>query len=186
RIQALLSDYIGDIFTVNKDRKAQSYMEVVWKLADDLTTSFQLSNPATHELFKYSKEINEVGFSLIATCYAEGIKRLNSIYNQEILKTEEKIVKGRRSCNLNVYKLSSLLNNDDNDKKKRKKINVTDDDSSNKTINDEMNSPSTKRICRATSKNVKEILTRLLVHTTFSDNDQLLYDVLHELQDIKS
>ncbi|CAG8722390.1 3958_t:CDS:1, partial [Cetraspora pellucida] len=66
------------------------------------------------------------------------------------------------------------------------KINVTDDDSSNKTINDEMNSPSTKCICRATSKNAKEILTRLLAHTTFPNDDQLLYDVLHELQDIES
>ncbi|CAG8566068.1 23441_t:CDS:2 [Cetraspora pellucida] len=68
----------------------------------------------------------------------------------------------------------------------RVKINVTDDDSSNKTINDEMNLPSTKRICRATSKNAKEILTRLLTHTTFSDDGQLLYNVLHELQDIES
>ncbi|CAG8649651.1 16384_t:CDS:2 [Gigaspora rosea] len=125
---------------------------------DDLTTVFQLFNPATHELFKYSKEINEVGFSLIATCYAEGIKRLNSIYNQEILKTEEKVVKGQRSCNVNV---------------------------SNKTINNEINSPPTKRIRRATSKNAKEILSQLLAHTTFPDNDQLLYDVLHELQDIE-
>ncbi|KAF0402729.1 hypothetical protein F8M41_009393 [Gigaspora margarita] len=140
RIQALLSDYIGDIIAVNKDRNAQSHMEAVWKLADDLTTTFQLSNPATYELFKYLKEINE---------------------------------------------LSSLLNND-NDKKKRKKINVTDDDSSNKTINNEINSPPTKRIHRATSKNAKEILFQLLAHTTFYDDDQLLYDVLHELQDIES
>ncbi|CAG8835630.1 18672_t:CDS:2, partial [Gigaspora margarita] len=140
RIQALLSNYIEDIIAVSKDRNAQFHMKAVWKLADDLTIVFQLFNPATYELFKYSKEINEVGFSLIAICYTEGIKRLNSIYIQEILKTEEKVIKGRRSCNVNV----------------------------------------------ATSKNAKEILSQLLAHTTFSDNDQLLYDVLYKLQNLES
>ncbi|CAG8635635.1 4280_t:CDS:1, partial [Dentiscutata erythropus] len=37
----------------------------------------------------------------------------------------------------------------------------------------------------ATSKNAKEILSQLLAHTTFPDNDQLLYNVFHELQDIE-
>ncbi|CAG8784209.1 9268_t:CDS:1, partial [Racocetra fulgida] len=69
---------------------------VVWKLADKLTTTFQLSDPTIHELFKDSKEINETGFLLIATCYAKGIEKLNLIYNQEILKTEKKDIKGRR------------------------------------------------------------------------------------------
>ncbi|CAG8753699.1 17383_t:CDS:2 [Dentiscutata erythropus] len=116
RIQALLSDYIGDIITVD---------------------------PTTHELFKNSKEINEVGFLFIATYYEKEIKKLNSIYNQEILKTEKKVVKGRRSCDINVHKLT-------------------------------------------TRNNAKEILSQLLTHTTLSDDDQLLYDVLHELQDIES
>ncbi|CAG8669104.1 6706_t:CDS:2 [Cetraspora pellucida] len=49
-----------------------------------------------------------------------------------------------------------------------------------------MNSPFTKHIYRAISKNMKEILTRLLAHTTFSNDNQLLYDVLYELQDIES
>ncbi|CAG8752673.1 14310_t:CDS:2, partial [Gigaspora margarita] len=71
RIQALLLDYIGDIIAVSKDRNVQFHIKAVWKLADDLTIAFQLSNPATYKLFEYSKEINEVGFSLIATCYAE-------------------------------------------------------------------------------------------------------------------
>ncbi|CAG8765605.1 18219_t:CDS:2, partial [Dentiscutata erythropus] len=80
RIQALLSDYIGDIITVGKDRNVQFYKEAVWKLADNLTAAFQLT----------------------------------------------------------------------------------------------------------TSNNAKEILSQLLTHTTLSDNDQLLYDILYELQDIES
>ncbi|CAG8451171.1 7181_t:CDS:1 [Dentiscutata erythropus] len=95
RIQMLLSKYIEDIITINKDHNTQFYKKVVWKLGNKLINTFQLSNQETHELFKDSKEINKVEFSLIATCYTKGIKKLNSIYNQEILKTEKKISKAK-------------------------------------------------------------------------------------------
>ncbi|CAG8776191.1 8779_t:CDS:1, partial [Racocetra fulgida] len=61
--------------------------------ADNLTVAFQLSDPTTHKLFSNAKEINETGFLRISTCYTKEISRLNSIYRQEILKTEKLDVK---------------------------------------------------------------------------------------------
>ncbi|CAG8822653.1 20834_t:CDS:1, partial [Racocetra persica] len=37
-----------------------------------------------------------------------------------------------------------------------------------------------------TSSNAKEILSQLLPCTSFSDDDQLLYKALHDLQDIET
>ncbi|CAG8495403.1 10033_t:CDS:10 [Diversispora eburnea] len=45
---------------------------------------------------------------------------------------------------------------------------------------------STKRIRGSTINKAKEILSRLLTHKSFIEDDQLLYKVLHELQDIES
>ncbi|CAG8691459.1 5551_t:CDS:1, partial [Cetraspora pellucida] len=124
-------------------------------------------------------EINEIGFLRISTCYMQGIKRLNAIYRQEILKIEERIVKGRREHNVNTYKLSNLLIHTD----KKRKIST---DSDSKTItNDNEKTPSTKRIRRSTSSKAKEILSQLLIHKSFAEDDQLLYEVLRELQDIE-
>ncbi|CAG8477559.1 9184_t:CDS:2, partial [Dentiscutata heterogama] len=141
RIQTLLSEYIGDIFTINKDRNVQSRKEAIWKLVESLLAAFQLPDPTTHELFVNTMEINETGFSLLSSCYMEGINRQNSLYRQEILKVEKRVVKGRRRHDINVYKLSSF-------------------------------------------NNAKEILSQLLTCNSFSDDDKLLYEVLHKLQDV--
>ncbi|CAG8825059.1 4174_t:CDS:1, partial [Cetraspora pellucida] len=37
-----------------------------------------------------------------------------------------------------------------------------------------------------TNNNAKEILFQLLTYSSFSDNNQLLYNILHKLQDVKS
>ncbi|CAG8469896.1 15107_t:CDS:2 [Cetraspora pellucida] len=184
RIQALLSEYIGDIITINKDRNAQSLKEAIWKLADALLTAFHLPNPTTHELFKNTMEINETGFSLISSCYTEGINRQNSLYRQEILKTEARVVKGRRRHDVNIYKLSTLISNYSKDKKRKcvdsviSKPIINNNNESGKPItnnNESEKDPPFKRIRRSTSNNAKEILVQLLTCNSFSNDDQLLY-----------
>ncbi|CAG8457518.1 4425_t:CDS:2 [Gigaspora margarita] len=153
RIQTLLSEYIGDVVTLNKDRNAQSRKEAIWKLAEDLMSAFQLPDPTAHELFTNTMEINETGFSLISSC--------------------------RRRHDVNIYKLSTLLSNNGKGKKRKCMDSVISKPITDNNNESEKNPP--KRIRRSTSNSAKEILTQLLTCRSFSDDDQLLYK---ELQDV--
>ncbi|CAG8540188.1 13548_t:CDS:2, partial [Cetraspora pellucida] len=83
-------------------------------------------------IFKYVKEINEVGYQRLFSCYDIGISQLTDILNQEVYKTETKNIKGRHACNVTIYKFESLestivKNNDKQEKEILKAI--LDDDS---------------------------------------------------------
>jgi len=61
RLELLFSEYIGDNVLVQKERNVKSHKEGMWNLIDDLTDAFSRSNPLTHELFSYSKEMKSEG-----------------------------------------------------------------------------------------------------------------------------
>ncbi|CAG8445952.1 24327_t:CDS:2 [Gigaspora rosea] len=69
--------------------------------------------------------------------------------------------------------------------KKRKMDSIISKTITNDNNESEKNQPSPKRNRRSTSNSAKEILSQLLTYRSFSDDDQLLYKVLHELLNSK-
>ncbi|CAG8795516.1 23703_t:CDS:2, partial [Cetraspora pellucida] len=94
RLSMLISKYVGDTIIIQKDR-VTSHKEEMWELSSELQIAFSLDDPKTHILFKDTKEMNEIGFQRLFSCYNEGVLRLNSILRQDVYKTEVKDVKGR-------------------------------------------------------------------------------------------
>ncbi|CAG8760202.1 7743_t:CDS:1, partial [Racocetra fulgida] len=88
-------------------------------------------DPQTHELFKYTKEMNEMGFQRLFSCYDHGVSRLNSILRQDVYKTEVRIIKGRGKRDVKTYKFEDLKESipmpDDSNKKKRDKSTKPED-----------------------------------------------------------
>ncbi|CAG8692219.1 16880_t:CDS:2, partial [Racocetra fulgida] len=113
----------------------------IWKLAESLLAAFQLPDPTTHELFANTMELNKTGYSHLSSCYMEGINRQNSLYRQEILKVETKVIKGKKRKYTNSIISKTITNNNNESEKKQ--------------------TPS-KRIRRPTSNSTKEILSQLL------------------------
>ncbi|CAG8491715.1 6531_t:CDS:2 [Dentiscutata erythropus] len=130
-----------------------------------------------------SKKAGETLGIIIWKSRHEEIIRQKSLYCQEILKTEARVVKGRRRHDVNTYKLSTLLSNHGKGKKRKNMDNVISKPITNNNNESEKNS-SPKHIRRLTSNSAKEILAQLLTCNSFSNDDQLLYKVLHKLQDV--
>ncbi|CAG8690016.1 5417_t:CDS:2, partial [Cetraspora pellucida] len=131
RLSLLISEYVGDTIVIKEDRVVNQHKEELWKLVSELLVIFSSAEPKTG-IFKYVKEMNEVGYQRLFSCYDIGISRLIDILNQEIYKTETKNVKGRRARNVTTYKFENLestivKNNDKQEKEILKSI--LDDDS---------------------------------------------------------
>ena len=177
RLNALLSEYVGDTALFKGERTIKSRKESLWKLAENLTTAFNLPNPTAHELFKNAKEMNREGFERLFSCYNHGINRLNLILQQDIYKTEERNVKGRRVRNIISYK-SQSLKIEKQEKKGKEKVIDNDDN------NDYGEESSTKPVFRRkTSEAEKKILESLLSFTTFPEDDEIINNVLQNLQE---
>jgi len=54
--------------------------------------AFNLPNPLTHELFKYTKEMHEKGYHNLFNCYNDGIEQLIGLLDQDVHKTKDKVV----------------------------------------------------------------------------------------------
>ena len=178
RLTMLLSEYTNDNILIKGERTVKSRKESLWKLAENLTNAFNLTNPLTHELFKNTKEMNEEGYQRLFSCYNNGIERLNKILHQDVYKIEPRNVKGRRARNIVSHKLQDLhivieKHNKGKEKEKAK--------SNNNNNNDKENPITTKRIYRKTSEYEKTILEQLLHFNTFPENEAL--NVLNQLQD---
>ena len=61
----------------------------MWNLINDLTDAFSQSNPLTHELFSYSKEMKSEGFEKLFQCYDIGITSLNAIVGRLQMSSAE-------------------------------------------------------------------------------------------------
>ncbi|CAG8847697.1 21204_t:CDS:2, partial [Gigaspora margarita] len=95
-----------------------------------------------------------------------------------------KLAKDLMRHDVNIYKLSTLLSNNGKGKKRKCMDSIISKPITDNNNESEKNPPPSKHICWFTSNSAKEILTQLLTCRSFSDNDQLLYKVLHELQDV--
>ena len=70
----LLLEYINDNILIKEKWAVKSRKKSLWKLAKDLTITFNLVDFLIHELFKNIKEMNEKGFQILFSSYNEGIE----------------------------------------------------------------------------------------------------------------
>ncbi|RIA84616.1 hypothetical protein C1645_832009 [Glomus cerebriforme] len=59
----------GDSISIKEECVVKSQKDSLWKLANDLLVAFNLSNPALHELFINTKEMNEEEFQHLFSYY---------------------------------------------------------------------------------------------------------------------
>ena len=122
--------------------------------------------------------MNQEGFQRLFSCYEHGINRLNSILQQDVLKTEVRNIRGRRARNIISYKSQNLIEK----KKGKAKVVVEDDNNDNNDNNDDNddndNNKSIKRSHRRTSETEKEILKPLILFKEFPAND---IDLLNQI-----
>ena len=188
RLNTLLSEYVGDTALFKGERTVKSRKESLWKLAENLTTAFNLPDPTTHQLFKNAKEMNKKGFELLFSCYNHGISRLNSILQQDVYKTEERNVKGRRARNITTYKSQSLhIEKEGKKGKGKEKESVIDKNDNDNDDNNNNEGSFTKPVYRRkTSEAEKKILETLLSLETFPDpNDDEFINVVNVLQNLQ-
>ncbi|UZO04720.1 uncharacterized protein OCT59_025091 [Rhizophagus irregularis] len=101
RTDMLLCDYIGDNVKSSQQRNVQSRKNKVWELAHLLIDVFESLDPFNHPIFEFCKNLNQEEINQLVTVYDIGIKRLQSIIDQEILLTEDYTTVGRRARNIN-------------------------------------------------------------------------------------
>ena len=175
RLNILLSEYVGDSISIREEQIVKSRKDSLWKLADDLLEAFNLPNPALHELFINTKEMNEEGFKRLFPCYSCGIEQLNKILHQDVYKTEASVITGRRAKNIVVHKFQNLQIEKKNIRKRAISPTVMEVDNNNNT------SEPPKRQYRVTSKNEQLILGPLMLYKTFPDNN-ITDDIIQELR----
>jgi hypothetical protein len=65
-----------------------------------LVEAFESENPLEHSIFEFCSNLNSKGIDKLFAAYDIGIKRLQTIVNQEILLTEPHTTVGRRDRNV--------------------------------------------------------------------------------------
>ena len=96
----LICDYIGDSVQSSRPHNIQSRKEKIWELANLLINAFESANPSENLIFEFCNNLNDEGVNQLVTAYDIGIKRLQTIINQEILLTENYTTAGRRVRNV--------------------------------------------------------------------------------------
>ncbi|CAG8553629.1 2363_t:CDS:2, partial [Dentiscutata heterogama] len=75
----------GDtIIAAKDDQTVQPQKELLWKLANELFDVFSPTDPKIHELFIEAKEMTNIGFYNMLTCYDKGIAWLEPILHQDV------------------------------------------------------------------------------------------------------
>ncbi|CAB5180532.1 unnamed protein product [Rhizophagus irregularis] len=67
---------------------------------DEALEIFESENPLENPVFEFCNNLNDDGVNQLVTAYDIGIKRLQTIVNQEILLTEHYTTVGRRARNI--------------------------------------------------------------------------------------
>lgn len=115
RIDLLLYEYLNNNIGLPTERTCKSRRESLWNLVDDLIDIFGMSDPLSHKLFQEypSTELHCQGVERLIACYEKGLKRIKAVYRQEVLETECRNARGRRTTDVVRTKLKDF-----NDKKK--------------------------------------------------------------------
>ncbi|GET66811.1 hypothetical protein GLOIN_2v1768552 [Rhizophagus irregularis DAOM 181602=DAOM 197198] len=100
RTEMLICDYIGDSVQSSRPRNVQSRKEKIWELAHLLINAFESLNPLENPVFEFCNNLNDDGVNQLIIAYDIGIKRLQTIANQEIFLTESYTTIGRRARNI--------------------------------------------------------------------------------------
>ncbi|GBC48131.2 hypothetical protein GLOIN_2v1764231 [Rhizophagus irregularis DAOM 181602=DAOM 197198] len=107
RTEMLICDYIGDSVQSSRPRNVQSQKEKIWELAHLLINAFESLNPLENPVFEFCNNLNDDGVNQLIIAYDIGIKRLQTIANQEIFLTESYTTIGRRARNITRAKYLS-------------------------------------------------------------------------------
>ncbi|CAG8811001.1 30410_t:CDS:1, partial [Racocetra persica] len=83
RMLMLYSEFVSDNVIIPKDRAVKQYIEVLWKLVNELTCVFDFTDPRQHNLFKHIQEMNHDSYTQIFTFYEIGLNRLNKFLQEE-------------------------------------------------------------------------------------------------------
>ncbi|PKY49721.1 hypothetical protein RhiirA4_545464, partial [Rhizophagus irregularis] len=122
-----LEQAINTLFTVCKhdnvahrgDRAVKSRKEITWDVINQLVIAFD--NPMDNSLFKdisglsnMTAEYTSEGWTRLFNCYSIGEERLNVILQQDILKREKRVAKGRRAKNIGHHKIANMKKSNNN------------------------------------------------------------------------
>ncbi len=90
RVDLLLNEYLEETAISKSERAIDSRREILWELVDDLVMIFDMADPLSHQIFKDLKppEIHEEGYKRLLACYENGLKRMQIIYKQDVIKSE--------------------------------------------------------------------------------------------------
>ncbi|UZO09619.1 uncharacterized protein OCT59_029835 [Rhizophagus irregularis] len=127
RTEMLICDYIGDSVQSSRPRNVQSRKEKIWELAHLLINAFESLNPLENPVFEFCNNLNDDGVNQLIIAYDIGIKRLQTIANQEIFLTESYTTIGRRARNItrvtvaDITKMKKEKNRNKRRKRKRKR-----------------------------------------------------------------
>ncbi|UZO10244.1 uncharacterized protein OCT59_001840 [Rhizophagus irregularis] len=120
--EMLICDYIGDSVQSSRPRNVQSRKEKIWELAHLLINAFESLNPLENPVFEFCNNLNDDGVNQLIIAYDIGIKRLQTIANQEIFLTESYTTIGRRARNITRVTVADITK-----MKKEKKIEIREE-----------------------------------------------------------
>ncbi len=109
-LEKYLNEFL-DTYTYNrKDRDINSHINPLWKLVHDLLEAFEMDNAVDHNLFKNNSppQLNQEGLIKLNQVYKDGLRRIKEIYQQEVIKTDTILTKGRRALAVIKTKISDL------------------------------------------------------------------------------
>ncbi|CAB5357208.1 unnamed protein product [Rhizophagus irregularis] len=118
----LICDYIGDSVQSFRPRNVQSRKEKIWELAHLLINAFESLNPLENSVFEFCNNLNDDRVNQLIIAYDIGIKRLQTIANQEIFLTESYTTIGRRARNITQVTVADITK-----MKKEKKIEIREE-----------------------------------------------------------
>ncbi|CAB4374123.1 unnamed protein product [Rhizophagus irregularis] len=102
KINLFLFEFLDDNVAHRGDRAVKSRKEITWDVINQLVIAFD--NPMDNSLFKDISELSNMtakytskGWTRLFNCYSIGEERFNVILQQEILKREKRVAKGRRA-----------------------------------------------------------------------------------------
>jgi hypothetical protein len=117
RLDMFFTEFLGDhVVNTKSERAIKSRKESLWLLIDELYNAFNDSNPLSHSLFENAKELNQEGLNNMFTCYDNGIERLYTLLDVEVL--ENKKMQGSSMKNIARHKWIDL-NKESKEKKKK-------------------------------------------------------------------
>ncbi|CAG8799146.1 5858_t:CDS:1, partial [Racocetra fulgida] len=92
-LSMLFTEYINDVMVNQNTYSTQSCKDFLWSLVAKLISEFKAQDK--YKLFKSAPRINEEGFKKILACYKSEKSRLETIFRQDMHKTEHYVASER-------------------------------------------------------------------------------------------